>query len=191
LINKASLSIRYVTNNYDGRSFQLFRHSKGWFKMDDEYDQSETHQKALPPLRINREQKKRALDSSGSSRTPPTILIVDDDALILELGCEILKRQGYIVLSASLPSRALEIAQEHEGIIDLLITDIIMPEMNGNELANDFSYISPVTKILLMSGYTGDIISKQALLNSNMQFIEKPFSGKDMKEKVKEMLSKN
>ena len=81
-------------------------------------------------------------------------------------------------------------AQGHEGIIDLLITDIIMPEMNGQELANKISHISPVTKILLMSGYTDDIILKQALLNSNMQFLEKPFSPKEMKKKVYEMLFK-
>ncbi len=155
--------------------------------MDDEYDQRETPQKELPPLRTNNEQEQRALNPSGGSRTP-TILIVDDEALILELGCDILKRQGYVVLSASLPSKAIEIAQEHEGNIDLLITDIIMPEMNGQELANKIAHIRPVTKILLMSGYTGDVISKQALLNSNMQFMEKPFLPRNLKEKVQEML---
>jgi len=155
--------------------------------MIDEYDHSETHQKSLPRSRINSEKEKGLIYAPGEPRIP-TILIVDDEFLILELGYDILKRQGYIVLPASLPSKAIEIAQQYEGVIDLLITDIIMPEMNGQELSNKISHISPVTKILLMSGYTGDITLQQALLDSNMQFIEKPFSPRNMKKKVQEML---
>ena len=158
--------------------------------MDDERDHGETHQESLPQLRVNGEKKPCPAPAPGKPEMP-TILVVDDDDLILELVCDILKRQGYIVLAASRPSRAIEIAVEYEGIIDLLITDIIMPEMNGQEVASKISQIRPATKILLMSGYTGDITLKQDLFNLNMQFIEKPFSGKNMKKKVQEILSKN
>ncbi|MBV5330668.1 MAG: response regulator, partial [Chlorobium sp.] len=148
-----------IANRSDWRSFHSFRPT-GRFNMIDESGYNETHRKSLPQLRVNGEKEQGAI---YAPREPmmPTILIVDDDALMLELGGDILKQQGYVVLSASLPSMAIKIAQEHEGTIDLLITDIIMPEMNGQELANKISHISPDTKILLVSGYTGDIILKQ------------------------------
>jgi CheY-like chemotaxis protein len=98
-------------------------------------------------LLVNGEKEPRPVPAPGKPEMP-TILVVDDEDLILELVCDILKRQGYIVLAASRPSRAIEIAVEHDGIIDLLITDIIMPEMNGQEVAIKISQIRPATKVL-------------------------------------------
>ena len=155
--------------------------------MDDDNARRETPQKSLPPLRGNSGQEQRAFNSSEGAKIP-TILIVDDELALLELGCEYLRKQGYIVLPASLPSKAIEIALAHKGEIDLLITDVIMPEMNGQVLADTIANISPATKILFMSGYTNESIIQERLTDSNFNFITKPFSLKNFKEKIKELI---
>ena len=116
------------------------------------------------------------------------ILLVDDEAAILEIGTFILTQQGYTVLTAASPAKALVLSQEHPGSIDLLITDIIMPEMNGRELAARISAARPSLKILYISGYTADIISPDGELEAGMQFLEKPFSMKSLRQKVHEVL---
>ena len=155
--------------------------------MDDAYDPSKTPQQSLPPLRVNSEPELRALNPTEGSKTP-TLLIVDDEVAMLELCCDYLKQQGYIVLPASLPSKAIEIALGHKGTIDLLITDVIMPEMNGQELANTIAHISPGTKTLFMSGYTSEVLIQEIQTNSNFHFIAKPFSLKNFKEQIKELI---
>ena len=155
--------------------------------MDDAYDPSETPQESLPPLRVNSEPKQSALNPPDGAKIP-TVLVVDDDAMILTLGCKILEQLGYIVLPASLPSKAIEIALGHKGTIVLLITDVIMPEMNGQELANTIAHISPGTKTLFMSGYTSEVLIQEIQTNSNFHFIAKPFSLKNFKEQIKELI---
>ena len=117
-----------------------------------------------------------------------TILLVDDEAAILEIGTFILTQQGYTVLTAASPAKALVLSQEHPGSIDLLITDIIMPEMNGRELAARITAARPRLKILYISGYTADIIAPDGELEAGMQFLEKPFSMKSLRQKVHEVL---
>lgn len=117
-----------------------------------------------------------------------TILLVDDEAAILEIGTFILTQQGYTVLTASSPTKALMVSQEYTGSIDLLITDIIMPEMNGRELAEQILATRPQIKTLYISGYTADIISPHGVLEMGMQFLEKPFSMKSLRQRVHEVL---
>lgn len=155
--------------------------------MDDVDARSQTPPESLPPLRGNSEHEQPAPRSSEGAKMP-TVLIVDDEVAMLELGCDYLKQQGYMVLPASLPSKAIEIAMAHKGVIDLLITDIIMPEMNGQELADTIAHISPDTKTLFMSGYTSKALIQEILTNANFHFIAKPFSLKNFKEKIKKLI---
>ena len=99
-----------------------------------------------------------------------------------------LERKGYSVLSAATPAEALEKAKNHNGTIDLLMTDVVMPEMNGRDLAAQMTQLHPGIKLLFMSGYTADVIAHQGVLDAGVAFIQKPFSLADMTQKVREVL---
>ncbi len=116
------------------------------------------------------------------------ILIVEDDVTILNLARIMLEKLGYTVLSASTPAEAIRLADAHPGGIRLLISDVVMPEMNGRILANQLHSRYPDIKILFMSGYTADVIAHRGVLNKGVWFIQKPFSMKDLGVKVHEAL---
>jgi PAS domain S-box-containing protein len=117
-----------------------------------------------------------------------TILVVEDEAANLKLIRRMLERQGYAVLQAGTPGQAIRIASKHVGEIRLLITDVIMPEMNGRELARKVLSYYPNLKCLFISGYTADVISSHGVLEEGVSFIQKPFSAKALGEMVRETL---
>ncbi|MHC1728882.1 MAG: PAS domain-containing protein [Syntrophobacteraceae bacterium] len=117
-----------------------------------------------------------------------TILIVEDEEAIMNLGKTILQRLGYTVLTASTPGKAIQTVTEYSGDIQLLITDVVMPEMNGRVLAEQLSSIKSGLKCLFMSGYTSDAIAHHGILDEGVHFIQKPFSVKEIAERVRETL---
>jgi PAS domain S-box-containing protein len=117
-----------------------------------------------------------------------TILVVEDEISILRLVERILSPCDYKVLLAKSPSEALGVARSHAGEIALLITDVVMPEMNGRELAEKIKILRPGLKCLFMSGYTADIIAHRGVLDEGVHFIQKPFSAKGLAAKVSETL---
>ncbi len=119
-----------------------------------------------------------------------TILIVEDDFLLLKMAQSILETQGYHVLFASTPSEAVRLTEKHPSVIHLLLTDVIMPEMNGRDLAQLLLTSYPNLKCLFMSGYTSDVIDHHGVLKDDVQFIQKPFSVQDLAFKVHETLKR-
>ncbi len=119
-----------------------------------------------------------------------TILLVEDEPAILALGARMLERLGYRPLTAATPGEAIRIAEEHAGDIDLLITDVVMPEMNGRDLARRLLSLCPKIKRLFMSGYTADVIAHQGVLDDGVHFIQKPFSMAELAIKVSEALER-
>ncbi len=117
-----------------------------------------------------------------------TVLIVEDDPSILKLARQILDRLGYIVLTQDTPEEAIRLAKEYTGKIHLLVTDVIMPEMNGLELANRLQSIYPNLKRIFMSGYTSNAIAHHGVLDEGVHFIQKPFSKKDLAIIVRKVL---
>ncbi len=117
-----------------------------------------------------------------------TILLVEDEPAFLKLATTMLIRQGYTVVAAGTPGEALRLAREHRGNIHLLMTDVIMPEMNGRDLAKRLLSFYPQVKRLFMSGYTADVIAHQGVLEEGTAFIQKPFSMADLAAKVREAL---
>jgi len=117
-----------------------------------------------------------------------TILLVEDEPAILKMGREMIRRLGYTVLTAENPNYALGIAREYEGTIHLLITDVVMPEMNGRDLSSQLTKTHPGIKTLYMSGYTANVIAHHGVLDEGVQFIQKPFSMKDLAIKVRESI---
>ncbi|GAB4311064.1 MAG: hypothetical protein Kow0059_00900 [Candidatus Sumerlaeia bacterium] len=117
-----------------------------------------------------------------------TILMVEDDAAILQLGRRMLEKWGYRVLSASSPQEALDLVAAYSGDIHLLITDVVMPGMNGRELADRLQVMRPAMRCLFMSGWTSNVIVHRGVLNGGVQFLQKPFSSKELAAKVREAL---
>jgi PAS domain S-box-containing protein len=117
-----------------------------------------------------------------------TILLVEDEPMILDITGKMLECQGYTVMAAATPGEAIRLAREHSGDIHLLMTDVVMPEMNGRELAKNLLSLYPKLKRLFMSGYTADVIAHHGVLDEGVQFIQKPFSGQTIAAKVREVL---
>jgi two-component system, cell cycle sensor histidine kinase and response regulator CckA len=117
-----------------------------------------------------------------------TILLVEDEAAILKLARRILEANGYAVLPASTPGAALRFAAQHPATIDLLITDVVMPEMNGKELAERLRERYPRLVCLFMSGYPADIIGRHGVIDASERFLPKPFSVGDLVSKVRDAL---
>jgi PAS domain S-box-containing protein len=117
-----------------------------------------------------------------------TILLVEDEANLRYLARQYLEKQGYMVIEAADGAVAMQIAVAHEAVIHLLLTDVIMPGMNGRELAQRISEIRPNVKILYMSGYTENVIGHNGMLDAGIRLLQKPFNLRDLKSKVREVL---
>ncbi len=117
-----------------------------------------------------------------------TILLVEDDLAILKLTQKILSRLGYTVFTADTPAKALGLAEEHAGRIQLLITDVIMPQMDGRELARRIESLCPKTKVVYISGYTADIIAHYGIQDDGVRLIRKPFAMKELAATVRQAL---
>ncbi len=119
-----------------------------------------------------------------------TLLIVEDDDAILTLGQKMLGNLGYTVFAANSPGDAMALARKNAGGIDLLITDVVMPEMNGRDLANQLQTLYPGLQVLFMSGYTANVIAHRGVLDEGVNFIPKPFSQKELAVKVRDVLGR-
>jgi CheY-like chemotaxis protein len=117
-----------------------------------------------------------------------TILLVEDEPSILTLTRKMLEGYGYKVLAASTPGAATNLAMQHTGEITLLITDVVMPEMNGRDLARNLLSVSPHLRRLFMSGYTAEIVAHDGVLDDGVHFIQKPFSAEDLATAVRNAL---
>lgn len=119
-----------------------------------------------------------------------TVLLVEDERQVRRLVRTILGRLGYDVLEAEGPEEALALCAGYEGRIDLLLTDVVMPVMNGKELQERVSALLPGIKTLFMSGYTADSIASRGALHEGVDFLEKPFSPDQLGRKVREVLDR-
>ena len=120
--------------------------------------------------------------------TGKTILLVEDEPAILTMTTLMLETLGYNVIAAGTPGEAIHLARDHKGSIDLLITDVIMPEMNGRDLARNLLSLYPGLKCLFMSGYTADVIADHGVLEHGVLFIQKPFERQDLAARLVEAL---
>jgi nitrogen-specific signal transduction histidine kinase/CheY-like chemotaxis protein len=119
-----------------------------------------------------------------------TILIVEDEPGILRLSEAALKSMGYQTLTATGPSLAIQVAEAHDGKVDLLLTDVVMPEMNGKDLAEAIRRLCPDVRVLYMSGYTDNVISDGGKVGPEINFIQKPFKISQLAHKVEMALQR-
>ena len=129
------------------------------------------------------------MQADAASAASETILLVEDSGLLAKVTRDFLVSDGYDVLMASGPREALRIAESHHPPIHLLLTDVVMPDMNGHELAKQLLTKRPGMKVLYMSGYTNGILSEHAFRADDSAFIEKPFSRDALSRKVRHTLN--
>jgi PAS domain S-box-containing protein len=169
--------------------YGIIKQNKGFIEVKSSPGQGTRFRIYLP------EHKEASLANPPSDRTEitahghETILLVEDEPSILAMTTTMLTRMGYKVLATAAPAEAIRLARESVDRIDLLMTDVVMPEMNGRDLASTLLYHSPGLKRLFMSGYTADVIAHHGVLDEGTHFIQKPFSRKELAAKVKEALA--
>lgn len=138
--------------------------------------------------------KKKIVSTLKSNSAPAiaqgkeTVLLVEDESTILKVMARLLESRGYKVLSAETPVEAIRIASNHQGDIDLILTDVVMPGMSGRELSSKLLSLYPNIKRLFLSGYTASVIAEQGVLDEGVHFIQKPFFGHELASKVREAL---
>ncbi len=130
----------------------------------------------------------RSQAAPGGTRGTETILLVEDEAQVRLVTRGILRRQGYRVLEAENAGEALLLCERHEGSIDLLLSDVVMPHVSGPELARRLAGPRPGLKILCMSGYTDEAVIRHGALDPGIAFIQKPFTPESLARKVREVL---
>lgn len=118
----------------------------------------------------------------------PLILVVDDDEAVLQVACKVLDRGGFHTVPAPGGPEALRLATERDGRFDMLLTDIVMPEMTGRELAEELVSRFPAVRVLYMSAYTDDEVVLDGLKTSDVNFIAKPFTVEGLRAKVRAVL---
>lgn len=132
-----------------------------------------------------------AAETSSNLKGSETILIVEDNEQVRRLAESVLKRNGYNVLTAKDGAQALERIQSHEHHINLLLTDVVLPDMNGRELYEKTAEAFPSMKVVYMSGYTNNVIAHRGVLDEGVDFIQKPFTVYGMAAKIREVLDEN
>jgi PAS domain S-box-containing protein len=169
--------------------YGIVKQNQGFINVYSELGQGTTFRIYLP---AHREAEAQA--APGQAATAPearageTILLVEDEPAILKLTTRMLELLGYAVLTANTPGRAVDLAREYDGEIHLVMTDVVMPGMNGRDLAQRLSSIRPRLRRLFMSGYTANVIAQHGVLDEGVQFIQKPFGMKDLATRVRQAL---
>jgi PAS domain S-box-containing protein len=171
--------------------YGIVKQNNGFLKLYSEPGQGSTFSLFLPCHAGKVEQSLQEVPATPAATKHETILLVEDDLPILEITTAVLKSFGYSVLAANTPGKAIRLAEEYAGEIHLLVTDVIMPKMNGRDLAKYLLSLYPNLKRLFMSGYAADVIVQRGMLDEGVQFIQKPFSMQKLADKVREVLDKD
>lgn len=118
-----------------------------------------------------------------------SILVVEDEEQVLDLAKSSLELYGYTVFTAKSPGDAILLCERGDRKLDLLISDVVMPEMNGKELKERLSVLKPEMKVIFMSGYTADVVAHRGILEEGINFLQKPFTPRSLARKVREVLN--
>ncbi|WP_306545918.1 PAS domain S-box protein [Desulfobulbus sp.] len=169
--------------------YGIVKQNNGFINVYSEPGQGTTFKVYLPRYVPLADEKPEAEVATPALSGHETILLVEDEPMILDMTMAMLERLGYTVLAGATPGEAIRLAREHAGKIDLLMTDVVMPEMNGRDLAKNLLTLYPDLKRLFMSGYTANVIAHHGVLDEGVHFIQKPFTLKGLAAKVRGALS--
>jgi signal transduction histidine kinase/ActR/RegA family two-component response regulator len=170
--------------------YGIVKQNHGFINVYSEPGQGTSFKIYLPPHTGAPGQVRTKIQLTPAARGNETILLVEDDAPILEMTARMLETHGYTVMAASTPTAAISLAGAHHGEIHLLLTDVVMPGMNGRDLARNLLAVRPRLRQLFMSGYTSNVIAHHGVLEDGVAFIQKPFSSEALAAKVREALDR-
>lgn len=142
----------------------------------------------MPPTPPAKTEREAVTDATASDAGAETILLVEDDPAVRAVAERALRRWGYSVLSAEGGEEAIRLATDHQEPIDLLLTDIMMPGMNGVAVAEELTRIRPGIRVFYMSGYADQDLVRQGLLDPDTHFLQKPFTPQELAGRVREIL---
>ncbi|MBI5570849.1 MAG: response regulator [Desulfomonile tiedjei] len=142
----------------------------------------------LPRVEKSVEPARRSYEAVPQRPATETLLVVEDEGIVRTLACELLEMIDYSVLSAANPEEALRIADQHQGVIHLLLTDVVLPQMDGMSLFRRLSPGRPEMKVLYVSGYTQNFIVHHGVLRPGVHFLQKPFTLDSLGTKVRDVL---
>ncbi len=168
--------------------YGIVKQNKGFINVYSELNRGTTFVVYFPSSDTeNRESAKIAAAKNREIRGE-TILLVEDELSLLAMTQKMLERMGYTILAANRPSEAIKIAEEYSGDIDLVFTDVVMPEMTGKEMAERIKPLYPNVRVLFSSGYTANVIAHNGILEEGIQFIQKPYSKDALANKLRSIL---
>lgn len=168
--------------------YGIVKQNQGFISVHSEPEHGTTFRIYLPPYRDKADPVNRKKDVKASTGQGETVLVVEDEAALLKLTVKMLTQLGYTALSAESPTKAHTLATTHADSIQLLLTDVVMPEMNGRELAEQLQHTYPHLKVLFMSGYTADVVGHHGVLEPEVHVLQKPFSLETLAGKVRAAL---
>ena len=165
--------------------FGVVKQNNGFIDVCSEPEEGSSFKIYLPRYLGENGQSRQDVEIENAAHGHETILLVEDEPTLLGMTMAMLQRLGYSVLPAGSPEDAIRLTAEYTGKIDMIMTDVVMPGMNGKVLASRILAINPAMKCLFMSGYTANVISHQGVLDDGLCFIQKPFSKKELSVKVR------
>jgi CheY-like chemotaxis protein len=169
--------------------YGIVKQNGGSIMLDSEPGSGTTFKIYLPHVAGQPEARESRGQAECSQRGAETVLVVEDEALVLQLSREVLEMQGYRVLEARHGPEAIEIAERHQGEIDLMVTDVVMPRMNGVELYDRLKAMRPNITVLFMSGHAKSALGRQGTLPPGTAYLQKPFKPRELARKVRAVLT--
>jgi len=168
--------------------YGIVKQNAGFINVYSEVGQGSTFKIYLPRHIVQTEPRRKEIPTTSTAKGSETILLVEDESAFLEIVKRMLENSGYHVLTSSAPAEAIQIAGEYSGEIEMIITDVVMPEMTGRDLVKCLNSCYPKLKHLFMSGYTANVIAHHGILDEGVNFIQKPFLEQELALKVREVL---
>ena len=170
--------------------YGIVQQSGGSIWVYSEPNQGTSFKVYLPELRSDGSAETVESTTNEIESGSETILLVEDEEIVRGLTTNILEGAGYSVIAAGGGAEAAKLCADRNGPIDLLLTDVVMPRTSGKEVADQLTKMQPGLKVLFMSGYTDEAIVHHGVLDSNVEFIQKPFTPVGLSKKIREVLDK-
>jgi CheY-like chemotaxis protein len=168
--------------------YGIVKQTEGHIAVYSELNRGTAFKVYLPCLPVPAEVAGNNASETQIPKGTETILLVEDEDAVRSLASLVLQANGYSVLDARNGEEALQVCQQYNGVVHLLVTDVVMPKMSGRELADLIAVTYPTIQVLFLSGYTDDAVIRHGVLRSGAAFLQKPFTPRALAVKVREVL---